>query len=529
MNGDSMISIAQYTIVDLSDPIQQGTAPSNPIDGMLWMDTSASPPVLKRYNGTDWEEVGDFETGGRNLLMPTKDEFSFSTATSDQYDLTDYAKTLKQTDSFCISFEAKASTDMYLDWYFRTESASEYPSTTSDAFHLTTEYAKYTCAITPHADLSRYAGIRVRQNASSHGSAARIGTVYLRNVMLERGTKATSHTLAPEEVQANVDAARSAADSAQASIDGLEIGGRNILIGSATALPKAYSGATLNIAANTTVAEWNASDAIRVYGTGGTSTTVATYTGSVTKKSQNQQQYVGSIYIKNNSSDELMIYPNGIGTEKTVAGGTSTRVVIDDIVGDGSHNLQFSFRTATAGETFDFVFWHPKIEIGNRATDWTPAPEDVDTSILEAEELARQALSQTELIVGTQTAVTGAWTGVASFPALVDGQQISYWLPYDGSGNATLNLTLPNGTKTGAIACYYSGSTRITTHYKAGNVIHLTYRKNAIISGGTTTYTGWWADANYDTNTYDRIRMNNSINAKTAITAGYIIVGNDSG
>ena len=47
-----MIAGAQYTIVDLSDPIQQGTAPANPVTGMLWLDTSASPPMLRRWNGT---------------------------------------------------------------------------------------------------------------------------------------------------------------------------------------------------------------------------------------------------------------------------------------------------------------------------------------------------------------------------------------------------------------------------------------------------------------------------------------------
>ena len=148
---------------------------------------------------------------------------------------------------------------------------------------------------------------------------------------------------------------------------------------------------------------------------------------------------------------------------------------------------------------------------------------------LAAQATAEQALSNTEVIVGTQTAATGAWTGVASFSSLQDGQQIVYWLPYAGSGNATLNLTLSNGTTTGAKNCYYSGATRITTHYAAGNAIHLTYRVNANVNG--SYYTGWWADANYNTNsdTYDRIRFNNSIKAKTAITASYLIVGDSGG
>lgn len=144
-----------------------------------------------------------------------------------------------------------------------------------------------------------------------------------------------------------------------------------------------------------------------------------------------------------------------------------------------------------------------------------------------AQATAEQALSNTEVIVGTQTTATGAWTGVASFASLQDGQQIVYWLPYAGSGNATLNLTLSGGGTTGAKNVYYSGTTRLSTHYGAGNAIRLIYRVNANING--SSYTGWWADANYDSNTYDRIRLNNSITAKSAVTAGYLIVGDATG
>ena len=144
-----------------------------------------------------------------------------------------------------------------------------------------------------------------------------------------------------------------------------------------------------------------------------------------------------------------------------------------------------------------------------------------------AQATAQQALSNTEVIVGTQTAATGAWTGVASFSTLQDGQQIVYWLPYAGSGNASLNLTLADGSTTGAKPCYYSGASRITTHYAAGNAIHLTYRVNANVNG--TNYTGWWADANWNTDTTDRMRMYNSILAASAITVGYLIVGTSSG
>ena len=101
-------------------------------------------------------------------------------------------------------------------------------------------------------------------------------------------------------------------------------------------------------------------------------------------------------------------------------------------------------------------------------------------------------------VKGTQTSKTGNWTGNINVSALYDGLTIAYWLPYAPDGNASLNLTLNNGTTTGAINCYYSGTSRLTTHYGAGNTILLTYWSNANING--SSYTGWWAHSQYYSN-----------------------------
>ena len=134
-----------------------------------------------------------------------------------------------------------------------------------------------------------------------------------------------------------------------------------------------------------------------------------------------------------------------------------------------------------------------------------------------------------EIIVGTQVASTSAWTGVASFSQLSDGQQIVYWLPISSTSTAvTLELTLSGGGTTGAVPVYYSGATRLSTHYPAGNAIRLIYKVNAPISGDT--YTGWWADANYDSgNTYDRIKLGNSVVVKESFAWAKLIVGDDTG
>ena len=82
-----------------------------------------------------------------------------------------------------------------------------------------------------------------------------------------------------------------------------------------------------------------------------------------------------------------------------------------------------------------------------------------------------------EVIVGTQTAATAAWKGVASFSELKDKQQILYWLPVTSASNATLNLTLADGTTTGAKNVYIGGSTRCGTHVAAGNLITMIYHR----------------------------------------------------
>lgn len=111
----------------------------------------------------------------------------------------------------------------------------------------------------------------------------------------------------------------------------------------------------------------------------------------------------------------------------------------------------------------------PKLERGNKATDWIPAPEDTQADI-------DTALAQSvEYIVGTQTASTGTWTGVTTDIELKVGKTIAYKLPYAGNGNnVSLVLTLADGSTTDAIPVYLN-TTRVTTHFGAGSVINMTY------------------------------------------------------
>lgn len=132
-------------------------------------------------------------------------------------------------------------------------------------------------------------------------------------------------------------------------------------------------------------------------------------------------------------------------------------------------------------------------------------------------------------VVGTHTTTTNAWTGkLSGVSALYDGLLIDYWVPFTGtSAGDTLNLTLDDGTTTGAKNMYYRGTTRLTTHYSTGYVIRLVYRTAAVING--TTYSGWWNVSSFDsTNTTDISFGNGRIYAGTNGIWRYTLVALDS-
>ena len=49
----------QLTLTDLNDAISSGTEPTNPSKGTLWIDESINPKVLKKWNGSIWIPVGE--------------------------------------------------------------------------------------------------------------------------------------------------------------------------------------------------------------------------------------------------------------------------------------------------------------------------------------------------------------------------------------------------------------------------------------------------------------------------------------
>lgn len=201
----------------------------------------------------------------------------------------------------------------------------------------------------------------------------------------------------------------------------------------------------------------------------------------------------GEKYTWNNKSNLT------IGTTSSTAAAGNHTHTLSMAADSGTSNISLAantkYKLTAGGSTYIFT---------------TPADNNTTYSAGTGLRLSGTQFINTKIpfVAGTQTAATGAWTGVCNdITALYDGLTIAYWLPYAGSGNATLNLTI-NGTATGAKNCYYSGTSRLTTHYGAGNIIYLTYRSAGNVNG--TNYEGWWAQSQYDSNTVSQVRWDYS-------------------
>lgn len=143
--------------------------------------------------------------------------------------------------------------------------------------------------------------------------------------------------------------------------------------------------------------------------------------------------------------------------------------------------------------------------------------------------LSPQASSEFPVVDATQTGVTSKWTGISKdISSLRDGVTINYWLPYDSEEDATLDITLSDGTQTGEINCYIKGNTRLGTQYGAGDMLFLTYRENVSVNG-EGSYTGWWAEADYNTDNYYSLTLSNEVYCKGNVSSGALIVGDNGG
>lgn len=69
LSGDSSLRLVTSQWVKRSGRYVGGTAPTNPVDGMLWIDNSTAPYTIQAFNGTGWDIVSGVASGTRMLFQ----------------------------------------------------------------------------------------------------------------------------------------------------------------------------------------------------------------------------------------------------------------------------------------------------------------------------------------------------------------------------------------------------------------------------------------------------------------------------
>lgn len=209
-------------------------------------------------------------------------------------------------------------------------------------------------------------------------------------------SEVTRATAAEASLSSRIQTADGVIQTVSSTVSNLSVGSRNLLSNSAKRHIALYGGATATFVDGVSVTAWQCTDAIRVYGSCGTYSLLGTCGDSIT--SIQGASYVHSIYIRNNRSSDNLIVNNHLGNSYTVRPGKTERVVING-TGNGANYLMFRFSTTSAGGSFDFTYWHPQIELGNIVSDWSPAPEDIETRVTTTESTIIQQSNLIGLVV----------------------------------------------------------------------------------------------------------------------------------
>ena len=123
-----------------------------------------------------------------------------------------------------------------------------------------------------------------------------------------------------------------------------------------------------------------------------------------------------------------------------------------------------------------------------------------------------------EYIVARETDRRAAYTAASRDDVLRDGKFVLLYMAAQPSAAWTLDLTLADGSTTGAKPVRFWGTTTVSTHYAAGSILPLVYRSGA-----------WYiSDRDTNSNDYDRNRVNTAVRAAGEITRNAMCVAADS-
>lgn len=378
-------------------------------------------------------EFDNLEIGGRNLALSTKNVKTASGNGAAIYELSEYGINAVQTigREVIVSFDAYSTGTTAIDFYLRGN--NQIKSDTNNDSAVDTTLKHYSGVLKPTSTGVTQVAVRSNSNVVGYVSGY---TVYISNLKLELGNKATDWTPAPEDVETRIVSAESSFTQRADSIEGrvgdvegrvsiveqtaegltvslqdLEIGGRNLLKNS-------------TFAKNADQWTYNASNPFVYLSNGGyrgdgalqitvtasniicpRQTIIRTFAaGSVLTCSVKVKEVEGT-WNTSAYGRFANLYSLPYLYHRQLENGWTLYVYQSKLTSDltiASANM-FGFGNLNKGT---YIIDDMKLELGTKATDWTPAPEDVDTDVANAAKTATNymSFSNNGLVVGDMTA-----------------------------------------------------------------------------------------------------------------------------
>lgn len=456
---------------------KSNTAPSNPTVGQLWLDTSTTPNILKRWTGSAWVKATPTTAGEVNAYTKTEVNNALNSKVSvTQYntDMNGVVTRLNSAESRITQNENEIATKVSNTTYQQDKTTIN-----NNISQLQTKMSNAETSIT---QLSNQ--IALKANATDVYTKSQIDGQF------STVNQQISQLDAELSIQAGQIATKVSQTELQTAIDGIQVGGRNLARQTDfSVLPSStywqFRGNYVGEIDTSNTYQGHNSLKITTNGAGanGTNDFVVWLRGILPAVSDN---YTISFYAKAQTGGGKVFARwggNGGSNQVTTSQSLTTNwqkfvinLTISSVTtGDGAVVMHF-----TTDDIINIALF--KIEKGNRATDWTPAPEDVQgqidglgTRVSSAETSITQMSNQIQL-KANQTTVDTLANRISSAESSINLLSDEIQLKVDKDGIiAAINVS-PEGVRISGNKVTIDGTTNIangvikTAHIADGQI-----------------------------------------------------------
>ncbi|MFQ3543663.1 hypothetical protein Q7A53_06225 [Halobacillus rhizosphaerae] len=356
----NVLGVGQLTLTDLNDAIVSGTPPVNPTNGSLWVDESETPKLLKKWNGSTWDTIGEILDDGTAQTIEDIQE-TLGNMANDNLITFDERQVVKDKVTEIIGYVmSDGTTNLPASSTLDSSNRGGYYAVRKSALNagIQSNDSLYVNVATQYDNLKNYL----------NGLSPRPWDLSTSNK--DNNTSVTKSTFRDKWLQyyKSVDElATATAQKLKENVDNIQIGGRNLVKNSSKEYQTVSVG-NYNVQANEGNLELlsyyniNAGDTItyRVYIKNEGEYKVATRT---------------SYYLASGT------YSSEIGNY--IDAGEEGFSQLTLTIPTDREKIWFGFQNGNSGNNTPVTIKYKelKVEKGNKATDYSPAPEDIEERV----------------------------------------------------------------------------------------------------------------------------------------------------